>query len=179
VGRGQIIAVGKGALLLVIAFVLHALVASQISVLGVTADTFLIFTVVVGISLGSIEGAIFGFIAGVVADIAFMQPAGLRSLVYVLTGYFVGMLVLRLGRVSPWGVLLVAGGASFFAQLLYGIAQYLMGPRAGFLTVVGVQMVPEAVLDGLVAVPVYVLLARLRLVPSPHGEPATARSISE
>jgi rod shape-determining protein MreD len=179
VGRTQLIAIGKGALLLTIAVVLQVVLASQVSVLGVTSDLFLIFTVVAAIAWGSMEAAIFGFVSGVVADIAFMELTGLRSLVYVVTGYFVGMLVLRLGRVSPWGVLLVAGGASLFAQLLYGIAQYVMGPRAGFFTVVGVQMLPEAVLDGLVAIPVYVVLVRLRVIPAPRGEPGVAGGMPE
>jgi len=56
------------------------------------------------------EGAIFGFLAGIVADMSFMQLSGLRSLAYVLTGYFVGMLVLRLGTANPWGVVMLAAG---------------------------------------------------------------------
>jgi len=45
--------------------------------------------------------------------------------------------------------------------------------------VMGTQMVPEAILDGLVTVPVYVLLARLRVIGSSREEPAIARSRAE
>jgi rod shape-determining protein MreD len=172
-------AVGKAALLIVIAVALQTLVVSRVSVLGVTADLFLIFTVVVAICRGSMYGAVFGFVAGVVADVAFMETLGLRSLIYVLTGYFVGMVVIRFGAVNPWGVLLLAGGASFVAQLLYGLSQYAMGPRAGFFTIVGTQILPEMVLDALVTVPVYLLLVRLRIMPSPHLESGMARSAAE
>lgn len=173
------LALGKAALLIVIAVALQTLIVSRVSVLGVTADLFLIFTVVVAISRGSMYGALFGFFAGVVADIAFLQPLGLRSLIYVLTGYFVGMVVLRFGTVNPWGVLLLAGGASFVAQFLYGLAQYAMGPQAGFFTMLGTQMLPEAVLDALVAVPVYALLVHLRVIPGPRPEPGASRSRAE
>jgi rod shape-determining protein MreD len=179
VGRKQLRAVGRVLLLLVIALALQILLTSRVTVLGVTADVFLIFTVVVAIARGSMEGAIFGFLAGIVADMAYMQVSGLRSLVYVLTGYFLGMLVLRLGTVNPWGVLIMAAGASFFAQFAYGLAHYVMGPRAGFFTVVGTQMLPEAVLDGLVTVPVYLLLMRLRVIGTAHEEPAIPRSRAE
>ena len=162
-----------------IAVALQTLVVSRVSVLGVTADLFLIFTVVVAMGRGSMEGAIFGFFAGLVADIAFFQPLGVRALVYVLAGYFVGMFVARFGMLTPWGVLFLAGGASFVAQFVFGLFQYIMGPRAGFLTMVGTQMLPEAVLDALVAVPVYVLLVRLRVIQPPACEPAAGRSGAE
>jgi rod shape-determining protein MreD len=178
-GRRRLISVGKAILLLVVAIALQTLLISRISVLGVSADLFLVFTVVVAISLGSMEGAIFGFFAGVVADVAFLQPLGVRALVYVLAGYLVGMVVSRFGSVNPWGAFLVAGGASLFAQLLFGLFQYVMGPRAGFLTMVGTQILPETVLDALVAVPVYVLLVRLRVLPASQVETGGARSVVE
>ena len=175
-GGKRLIAIGKAALLVVIAVALQVLVVSRVSVLGVTADLFLIFTVVVAIRRGSMWGAIFGFLAGLVADIAFMEILGLRSLIYVLTGYVVGTIVLRFGTVNPWGVLLIAGGASFLAQFLYGLARFAMGPRAGFFTMLATQILPEMVLDALVAVPVYLLLVRLRIIPAPRPNTGTAGS---
>lgn len=175
-GRKQLMILGKVALLFVIAVLLQTLLVSRVSVLGVTADLFLILTVVVAVSRGSMEGAIFGFFAGLVADIAFFQPLGVRALIYVLVGYFVGMFVARFGIVSPWGVLFLAGSSSFLAQFAFGLFQYIMGPRAAFVTMVGTQMIPGAVLDALVAVSVYVFLVRLRLIPAPRVEPAVGRS---
>lgn len=167
-GGRWLTAIGKAGLLVVIAVALQVLVVSRVSVLGVTADLFLIFTVVVAIGRGSMYGALFGFLAGVVADTAFMETLGLRSLIYVLTGYFVGMVVARSGTVNPWGVLLVAGAASFLSQFLYSLAQYAMGPRAGFFTMLATQVLPETVLDALVTVPVYLVLVRLRVIPAPR-----------
>ncbi len=175
-GLKQLIVAGRILLLIVIAVTLQTLVVSQVSVLGVTADLFLIFTVAVAISKGAVHGAIFGFIAGAVADIAFMQTLGLRSLIYVLTGYSAGVLVQRMGTVNPWSVLILAGSASFGAQFLYGLAQYAMGPQGGFITMLGTQILPETVLDALVAVPVYLLLMKLQVLPAPRPDSGTARS---
>jgi len=177
--RRRLGAVGKVVLLLVIAVALQTLIVSRVSVLGVTADLFLIFTVVVAMGRGSMEGALFGFFAGLVADIAFFQPLGVRSLIYVLAGYFVGMFVARFGVLTPWAVLFVAGGTSLIAQFVFGLFQYIMGPQADFLTMVGTQMLPEAVLDGLIAVPVYVLLVRLRVIKPPGVPAAAGRSGAE
>jgi rod shape-determining protein MreD len=172
----RLIAVGKVVLLLAFAVLLQTLLVSRISILGVTADLFLIFTVVVAVGKGPMEGALFGFFAGVMADIAFFQPLGMRALIYVLVGYFLGMIAYRFGMMTPWGILLLAGGASLAAQFVFGIFQYIMGPRAAFLTVIGTQMLPEAALDALVAVPIYVLLVRVRIIPAPRIEPAPGRS---
>ncbi|MBN1630790.1 MAG: hypothetical protein JW990_13585, partial [Thermoleophilia bacterium] len=99
--------------------------------------------------------------------------------VYVLAGYLVGMLVSRFGSVNPWGVFVIAGGASLVAQLLFGLFQFMMGPRAGFLTMFVTQILPEAVLDALVTVPIYVLLVRLRVLPASGIEPRGARGATE
>jgi rod shape-determining protein MreD len=179
VGRKELIVVGKVVLLLAFAVVLQTVLVSHISILGVTADLFLILTVIVAVSRGSLEGAVFGFFMGLVADIAYYQPLGVRALIYVLAGYFVGMFVARFGTVNPWSVALVAGVTSFLAQLLFGIFQYIMGPRAALLTMIGTQMLPEAVLDGLITAPLYVFLVHVRLLPAAHLETTKLRGGEE
>ena len=164
--RSRLTQAGKFAAILALAAVLQVLVVSRISVLGVTADLFLVLTVIVALSHGEMAGAIFGFFMGVVADTVFFQPLGVRAFIYLLAGYFVGRFVGRFGVVRAWGLVLLAGATSFGAQLVYGLFQYIVGPRAAFLTVVGTQMIPGAVLDALVCVPVYLALVRMRLLPA-------------
>jgi rod shape-determining protein MreD len=178
-GRKEFIVIGKVVLLLVFAVVLQTVLLSHVSVLGVTADLFLIFTVIVAVTRGSLEGAVFGFFAGLAADIAYYQPLGVRALIYVLVGYFVGMFVARFGTANPWSVALVAGVASFLAQFLFGLFQFMMGPRAALLTMIGAQMLPEAVLDGLITAPLYVFLVRVRLLPGVHLDAARPRGGDE
>jgi len=168
----ELVMAGKALLLLALAVLLQVVVISQVSVLGVTADLFLILTIIVAVCRGSLQASVFGFVAGLVADIAYFSPLGVRAFIYVLTGYLVGMVVARFGTVSPWSVIVLAGVTSFLAQMLFGVFQYVMGPRGGFLTMIGTQMLPEAVLDGLVTAPLYVLLVRIRLLPAPHLDDA-------
>ncbi len=177
VSRAQAIAVGKVVLLFVIGALLQTLIISRVRVLGVGADLFLIMTVIVAVVRGPMWGSVFGFVAGLAADITYLQPPGVRSLVYVVAGYVLGMLVMRFGAESLWLVLLYAGGASVVVQVAFGLFAYVMGPRDGLFTMLGVQLLPEALLDALVAVPVYLLLLRLRLLLPSRGEPlGTARS---
>jgi rod shape-determining protein MreD len=178
-GTRQIVVIAKVVLVLVVAVLLQTLLISHVSVLGVTADLFLIFTVVVAVRRGSLEGAVFGFFAGLVADIAYYQLLGVRAFIYVLTGYFVGMFVARFGTRNPWSVALLAGASSLLAQFLYGLFQYAMGPRAALLTMIGTQMLPEAVIDGLITAPLYVFLVRTRLLPTAPLETAVPGGVEE
>lgn len=177
--RKELAWVGRALLLLVIALILQTMLVSRISVLGVTADLFVILTVIIGLNRGSLEGAIFGFFAGIAHDTIFFQPLGVDALILVLVGYFVGMFPARFGSVNLWVVFIVTGIASFAGQLVFGLFQYMMGPRGAFFTMVGTQMIPEAVFDALIAVPIYILLLRVRVLSPPRVEHPAAGSSAE
>jgi rod shape-determining protein MreD len=171
--------VGKAALLFVIAVILQTLLVSRISVLGVTADLFLVLTVLVGLGVGSLQGAVFGFFAGVVHDTIYFQPLGTHALIFVLVGYFVGMFLTRFGTINPWAIFILTGVSSFAAQFVFGLFQFAMGPRSAFFTMVGVQMIPEALFDALIAIPIYMLLVRVRVLSAPGSDQKQTRSVSE
>ncbi len=166
--RARLVAIGRVAALVLIAIALQTLVASHITVLGISMDLFLIFTVIVAMSWGSLAGAMFGFVAGLAADIAYMEPLGMRALVYVITGYSLGVLTGRFGTASLWAVLFYTFGASLVAKMIFGLFAYTMGPGQGFFTMLGLQMVPGAVLDALVTIPLYLLLVKTRVISMPR-----------
>lgn len=162
--RARLVAVGRVVALVVIAMVLQTLVVSHVTILGISIDLFLIFTVIVALSWGSLAGAVFGFAAGIAADIAYFEPLGMHAFVYLITGYSLGVFTLRFGTRNLWMVLFYTLGASFVAKLIFGVFAYVMGPREGFFTMLGAQMIPGAALDALVAAPLYLLLLKLRVV---------------
>jgi len=177
--RARLVAIVRVAALVAIAAVLQTLVISQVTILGISVDLFLIFTVIVALSWGPLGGAVFGFVAGMAADIAYFGPLGMRAFVYVVTGYSLGLLAGRFGARSLWMVLFYTLGASFVAKVILGIFAYTMGPQEGFFTMLGLQMIPGAALDALVAVPIYLLLLKLRVVSMPRfGSSASGSSAS-
>jgi rod shape-determining protein MreD len=169
-GHERLAALGRVAALILIALTLQTVVISHMTVLGLSVDLFVIFTVIVAATWGSLSGAIFGFAAGMAADIAFLQPLGMRAFVYVLVGYSLGVVAGRFRVTRPRTVFLYTLGSSFVANLMLGLFAYLMGPRAGFFTMLGLEMIPGAALDALVAVPVYVLLVKARVIAMPRAE---------
>ena len=77
-------------LIILINYVFQTSVWPQISILGVTPDTALIFIVGYGILRGDVEGAIFGFSAGLLQDIFSGGPIGMFALLGFLIGYVSG-----------------------------------------------------------------------------------------
>jgi hypothetical protein len=62
---------------------------------------------------------------------------------------------------------------------VFGLFQFAMGPRSAFFTMVGVQMIPEALFDALIAIPIYMLLVRVRVLSAPGSDQKQTRSVSE
>jgi rod shape-determining protein MreD len=162
-----------GALLL-LAIALQAVFTSRFTVLGVTADVFLIFPVLVGMSRGSLVGAVFGFVSGLLADVIFMDPIGLRTLIYLLVGYLSGRYAEWMPPYSAWVVVALTAVATLLGQSTYAIFQFITGNKAPFLSMIWRQVLPAAAVNGLLVAPLYLGLARLKLVsrlePGPRRE---------
>jgi rod shape-determining protein MreD len=163
--HGRWFSAARLALVLLLVLGLQTVIASRVSVLGVTADVFLIVVVMVGLQRGSVTGAVFGFCAGLVADMIFLEPLGLRTLIYLVAGYMAGRYPEAAGPPGVWVVMLMTALVSLLSQTVYGIFQFLTGPQAAFFTMLRVQILPAALLDGLLSAPMYLGLTRLRLLP--------------
>ena len=173
--RDRWVLVAKLALVLVLVVALQTVVASRVSILGVTADLFLILVVLVGMMRGSVAGALFGFCAGLVADIVFLEPIGLRAVIYLVAGYMAGRYLEAAGPPGAWAVMLLTALVSLLSQTAYGIFQFVVGPQAAFFTMLRVQILPAALLDGLLSVPVYLAVTRLRLLRSREASDVSFR----
>lgn len=166
--RERLIETGRYVLLVLLAVFLQSVFASQLPLLGVRADVFVITVVLVAVGAGSTTGLVFGFIAGLTADVVFLEPVGTRAFMYLLAGYGVGRYVEEFGLASAWVVVILAGVASLASQGVYGVMQIATGAEGSFFSMVRHQMVPSAILDGLLAAPLYLGLVRLKLVHQPR-----------
>lgn len=168
VDRERIIEWGRLAALLMLAVVLQTVAASQLSFVGVTADIFLIVVVLAAIGSGSTTGLVFGFVAGLTADVVFLDPIGMRTIMYLIVGYWVGRYVEEFGLSSAWVVVLLVAAVSLAAQTVYGVLQIITGNEGSFLNMIVFQILPAALFDGLLSAPLYLGLTRARLLSQPH-----------
>jgi rod shape-determining protein MreD len=98
--------------------ILQLTAVAQITVFGVPADLSPLLVVSVGLLMGSVPGALFGFCVGLFVDTALLQTLGISSLVLTGVGYGAGRL--RELRDPAHGLVPVAVGA-------IGTAVYAIG----------------------------------------------------
>ncbi|MGH2969552.1 MAG: rod shape-determining protein MreD [Solirubrobacteraceae bacterium] len=167
-------AVGRLALLGLLAAILQLTAISQVSIFGVPADLSPLIVASVGFLTGSVPGAIFGFCFGLFADTALMQTLGVTSLVLTAVGYGAGRV--RELRDPAHGLAPVAVGAAAtaIAALSLTVLQFLLGLEAPLSLQVARQILMTIVLNTLLALPVYALCRRA-LLPFLPDDPRRRR----
>lgn len=124
----------------VLTFLLLALFIEQgllvdVSLMDVRADVLLLAAIVAGTRAGPEEGAIVGFVAGIITDLFAQTPLGLSALAYAIVGYSVGMVQTSVLRTSWWIGPATAAVASAAGVVIFAVAGavvgqgYLVGPR--------------------------------------------------
>ncbi|HWC11447.1 MAG TPA: rod shape-determining protein MreD [Acidimicrobiales bacterium] len=114
-------------LVIVTALVIHLSVLSRLRVAGVMPDLMLLLAVAGGITGGSVQGAVIGFVSGMTVDFFLETPLGLSGLVFSVTGYCVGVAQTGILRSAWWIPMLTAFVASAAGQLLFAVAGAVVG----------------------------------------------------
>lgn len=154
--------VARLAAVLVVAVALQTSVAPHLRLLGANPDFALIVVVCVALIKGSETGAVFGFLTGMITAIALMEPLGVAAFVFVLIGYFAGRYAETADLPAGFAPLLTAFVATLVANLLFALAQFLLGREVPLGFFLGRVLVPSLVFNTLLAAPIY-LLTRLWL----------------
>jgi rod shape-determining protein MreD len=148
------------ALIIIVAVILQVSFLSYLSLLGTTPNVIPVVVVALGLLGGGVVGAVCGFAMGVVLDSALLQPLGASSLVLLSIGYLAGRY--REGFEISNSLLppLLAGGFTLLAGIGFGALQLLLGVETPLSIGVLNEIVVQALLAILLAIPVYPLLRR-------------------
>lgn len=151
----------KALVLVFLVAVLQTTVFSDIDVLGGTPDVVLVVLVCVALLRGPVTGALCGFLAGVVADVATLDTLGVTSLLLVLVGYWAGRYGESLARDRRPGPYL----AVVSATVLYAIGalalRAILGQSPSARVVLVDSLFPTIALNIVVALPAYGVARRL------------------
>jgi rod shape-determining protein MreD len=147
------------------AALLEIVAVSQVSLFGGNADLSPLVVMAAGLLCGSLAGAAFGFGTGLFLDLALVQTLGLSSLILLTLGYWAGRL--RETRDPQGALAIVALGAlaTLAAEVGYGVFQFLLGVDAPVSLLLVREIVTTALINALIALPVYAL-SRRWLTPS-------------
>ena len=171
VGFGTVVRV---AVLVLVTVVIQLAVVTQITVFDADADLFPLVVLSVGLLAGPIPGATAGFLLGLLADMALLQTLGVTSLLLIAVGYLAGRY--RELRDASHKLVPVIGAA--IGTLVYGasfsLTQFLLGVESPVSPLVIREIVVGALLNALIAMPVYAACRRV-LAPFLPDDPRRRR----
>ena len=154
--------------------ILQVAAVSQIELFGTNADLAPLVIASVGLMVGSLPGAVFGFCVGLFVDLALVQTLGLSSLVYVAIGYWAGRLLeLR----DPQGALVpfaVGAAATAVATFGYSIMEFLLGVDAPVSFLLVREILATILLNALISGLVFAIVRRW-LLPALPEDPRRRR----
>jgi rod shape-determining protein MreD len=160
--------------LIIVNFVLQTTLFQSFAIFGVTPDTALVFIVSYAILRGDIEGAIFGFGAGLVQDIMGGLFIGLFALLGFLTGYICGKPFKDFFKDNYFLPFFVVVGVSLVYQMAVYISSVMIFGQLDFWFYFRTIILPKTIYSASLSVPLYSLLhfinARLERLEQPIND---------
>jgi rod shape-determining protein MreD len=149
---------------LVTALLLQTTVFGELNLLGVRPSLVYVVVILIAITEGPSEGAVVGFIGGMLQDFLLNEPKGITALTLTLLGYAMGLARQYVSSPSPLlpTILVAVGTAS--GVLFHSVVAFLLG-RFEHPLVYGVRVVLLTSLYGAILTPLVNPLIR-RVVES-------------
>jgi rod shape-determining protein MreD len=140
------------------AAMLQTVIVSSLVVGGGAPDLLLIVVISLGLLRGSVPGAAFGFLGGLIVDLMALDTLGIASLVLTLAGFWAGRYAETTGRGRRLAPLTAVGVITVLAAVFGFVLHYMLGvdvvARHALVTV----LVPTLALNLLLALPVHSLV---------------------
>jgi rod shape-determining protein MreD len=167
------LAAAKAAVLLFFVVVAQVTTVGSMGILGGSPDLVLVTLVAVALLHGATFGALCGFWAGLLLDVALLETLGFTSLLLTLSGFWIGRYGETTGRDRRHAPLLSVA----VVTVLYAVGaltlHFLLGEPASARVALVDALPAEVALNLILTVPVFALCRRL-FVP---GEPSRAQEV--
>jgi rod shape-determining protein MreD len=155
----------KAAVLLFFAVVVQVTIVGTIGIFGGSPDLVLVILVAVALLNGATFGAFAGFWAGFLLDVALLETLGFTSLLLTLLGFWIGRYGETTGRGRAHAPLLSVAVGTVLYAVAGLILHFMLGDPASARVTLVDGLLPEIVLNLILAFPVFALCRRL-FVPS-------------
>ena len=154
--------------------ILQVAAVSQIELFGTNADLSPLVVAAVGLMVGSLPGAAFGFAVGLFLDLALVQTVGLSSLVYLAVGYAAGRWLELRDPQGPLVPFAAGAAATGMATIGYSLMQFLLGVDAPVSFLLVREILATILLNALIAGVVHAIVRRW-LMPALPEDPRRRR----
>lgn len=158
--------------LLFVASIVQVSILSPVDILGGRPDLVLVTLVAVALLRGSVYGAVGGFFAGLVVDMATLETLGLTSLLLSVFGYWIGRYGETTGRDRAHAPYVSVGVVTVLYALGALTLHFVLGEHAPARLILLDRLPASVILNLLLTLPVYATCRRL-VRPAEWGERAT------
>src|SRR4029077_4702714 len=145
--------------------VLQVTIVGSIGILGGSPDLVLVALVAISLAQGSIFGAVSGFWAGLLIDIARLGTLGFTSLLLTLAGFWIGRYGETTGRDRAHAPLLSVAVVTVLYAVGSLVMHFLLREPAPAQVVLFEELPGTIALHLLLPVPVFALVRRLFAAP--------------
>jgi rod shape-determining protein MreD len=160
------------ALIVLLAVILQVSFFSYLHFFGAIPNLVPVVIVSLGLLGGGVVGAVCGFVAGLLVDSVLLQTLGVSSLVLLSIGYLAGRYREGVEITNAWIPPLLAGGFTLLAAAGFAAVELMLGVDASVSILFLREVVVQALLAVLLAIPVYPLIRRILAPALIDYEPA-------
>ena len=160
----------KTAVLLFFAVVVQVTIVGSIGIFGGSPDLVLVTLVAVSLLNGAVFGAVSGFWAGLLLDVAMLETIGLTSLLLTLVGFWIGRYGETTGRGRAHAPLLSVAVVTVLYAVGGLILHFMLGDPVSARVMLVDALPPEIVLNLVLAFPVFALCRRLYVPSEPRAQ---------
>ncbi len=140
--------------MLIIGFVIQSTFFELITILDIKPNIILIMIVSVALLRGELEGAVIGFIGGLMLD-TFCPFIGTNAFIGAMIGYITGIFTVGLYKENPFVPVITVFFATLVYEFVYYILNILLQGYTDFLFFFNTIILREMVYNALIALPVY------------------------
>ncbi|HEV8687296.1 MAG TPA: rod shape-determining protein MreD [Gaiellaceae bacterium] len=151
----------KAAGLLFVAAMLQVSIVGSVHIAGGTPDLVLVTLVAISLLRGAIVGALAGFFVGLLLDTAYLGRIGETSFLLTIAGYWIGRYGETTGRDRSHAPLLSVGVITILYAAGALALHIVLGDPVDARLVMLDSLVPGALLNLLLTVPVYAVVRRI------------------
>jgi rod shape-determining protein MreD len=148
----------RAAGVLFVAAMLQVVIVSSLALAGGAPDLLLVTVVALGLLRGSIAGAAFGFVGGLLVDLLTLGTLGVTSLVLTLAGFWAGRWVETTGRSRRLAPVIAVAVITILAAVFSVVLQYMLGEEVFVREALVTALLPTLLANVALAYPVYLLL---------------------
>ncbi|MGV8147083.1 MAG: rod shape-determining protein MreD [Alkaliphilus sp.] len=141
--------------------ILQSTLLHQFRLFGVAPNTALLMLITFALHYGKSRGAVIGAIMGLLQDVIFSRAIGINALIYMLAGYFVGMMSQKIIKENIITPVLLSVALTILSACVSLLFMYFLGFTTEIFLLFKEVVVIEAPYNAMLSVPIYIYLTRI------------------